>query len=102
MEQVVDMVGEYISPDILSNLGSMLGTRFQRIGSIEDLNRTMDVANMAVDATPQDHPNRAIYLNNLGSWLGTQFKRIGSIEDFNHAVDIANMAVDATPQDYPD
>jgi methyl coenzyme M reductase subunit C-like uncharacterized protein (methanogenesis marker protein 7) len=101
MEQVIDMLREYITPHALSNLGAMLGRRFERTGSMDDLNRAVEVTNMAVDATPQDHPDRAACLNNLGSRLGTRFKRTGSIKDLNHAVDVAGMAVDATPQDYP-
>ncbi|PQE12949.1 TPR domain-containing protein [Rutstroemia sp. NJR-2017a BBW] len=102
MEQVVDIVGEYITPDILSNLGVVLGRRFERTGSIEDLNRAIDITDIAVDATPQDYPNRANYLSNLGSILGIRFEQTGSIEDLNRAVDITDIAVDTTPQNHPD
>ncbi|KMP08955.1 hypothetical protein CIHG_07123 [Coccidioides immitis H538.4] len=40
----------------LSSLGKQLGRRFERTGSMEDLNRAVDVADMAVKATPQDPP----------------------------------------------
>ncbi len=80
----------------------MLGTQFEQTGSIDDLNRAVDVASQAVDATPQDHPNRARWLNNLGIRLGNRFERTGSIDDLNRAIDIASQAVDATPQDHPD
>ncbi|KAK3311914.1 hypothetical protein B0H66DRAFT_448391, partial [Apodospora peruviana] len=72
----------------LNTLGIRLGGRFQRMGSMDDLNRAVDVAAMAVDVTPEDHPNRAIYLNNLGNSLGTRFKRTGSMDDLNRAVDV--------------
>ncbi|RYP55467.1 hypothetical protein DL770_010905 [Monosporascus sp. CRB-9-2] len=75
----------------------MLGMRFERTGSIADLNRAVDVADMAVDSTPQDHPDRAGWLNNLGNLLSKRFKQTGSIADLNRADDVANMAVDATP-----
>ncbi|KAK6356066.1 hypothetical protein TWF718_000440 [Orbilia javanica] len=86
----------------LNNLGSRLGTRFDRTGSINDLNRAVEAADMAINATPQDHPNRAACLNNLGNGLGTRFDRTGSINDLNRAVEAADMAVNATPQDHPD
>ncbi|KAK0729584.1 CHAT domain-containing protein [Lasiosphaeris hirsuta] len=102
MEQGLERGGAYIEPGMLSNLGAMLSMQFKRAGSIDDLNRAVDVTSMAVDATPQDHPDRAGYLNNLGNRLGTRFGRTGSIDDLNRAVDVTSMAVDATPQDHPD
>jgi len=102
MEQVLEVSGAYIEPGMLGNLGAMLGMRFERTGSMDDLNRAVDAATMAVDATPQDHPDRAGRLNNLGNLLGTRFERTGSMDDLNRAVDAATMAVDATPQDHPD
>ena len=102
MEQIIDMVGEYIMPYILSNLGAMLGRRFQQTGSMDDLNKAVNVSDMAVEATPQDHPDRASCLNNLGNWLGRRFQRTGSMDDLNKAVNVSDMAVEATPQDHPD
>ncbi|RYP32700.1 hypothetical protein DL768_011129 [Monosporascus sp. mg162] len=80
----------------------MLGRRFERTGSMDNFNRAVDVVDMAVNATLQDHPDRAAILSNLGSWLGSRFERTGSIDDLNRAVDVADMAVNATPQDHPD
>ncbi|KAL7918917.1 CHAT domain-containing protein [Trichoderma austrokoningii] len=68
---------------MLSNLGSMLGRRFERTGSMDDLNRAVSVASDAVDATPHDHPHRAACLNNLGNRLGRRFERTGSLDDLN-------------------
>ncbi|RYP62375.1 hypothetical protein DL770_009601 [Monosporascus sp. CRB-9-2] len=62
----------------------------------------MEDAEMAVSATPEDHPNRAGRLNNLGIMLCRRFERTSSMADLNRAVDIASMAVEATPQDHPD
>ncbi|KAK0611676.1 CHAT domain-containing protein [Immersiella caudata] len=101
LQQALKLGGAYFEPGILSNLGAMLGQLFEHTGSIDDLNRAVDFTTMAVDATPQNDPDRAGYLINLGSWLGTRFDRTGSIDDLNRAVDIATMAVDTTPQDHP-
>jgi hypothetical protein len=102
MEQVVDIVGEYITPDMLNILGVMLSKQFEHTGSIENLNRAVDVTDMVIDTIPQDHPDRAGYLSNLGVILGRRFERTGSIEDINRAIDITDMAVDTIPQDHPD
>ncbi|KAK6495590.1 hypothetical protein TWF481_002638 [Arthrobotrys musiformis] len=82
----VDLAGEYITPRILKNLAVMLGTRFNRTGSMDDLDRAVEVANMAVDATSQDHPDRAGRLNNLGYYLERQFERTESMDDLNRAL----------------
>jgi tetratricopeptide (TPR) repeat protein len=65
-------------------------------GSIDDLNRAVDVADMA---TPQDHLDRAGWLSILEAiTLG----QTGSIDDLNRAIEVADIAVDAMPQDHPD
>ncbi|KAI3326476.1 CHAT domain-containing protein [Xylariaceae sp. AK1471] len=102
MDQAMKMAGRYIQPYMMSNLGAFLGMRFDRTGSIDDLNRAVNVADQAVNATPADHPDRAMYLNNLGNRLGTRFERTGSINDLNRAVYVADQAVNATPIDHPD
>ncbi|RYP80093.1 hypothetical protein DL770_006376 [Monosporascus sp. CRB-9-2] len=51
------------------DLTVMLGRRFERTGSMDDLNRAVDIADMALNATPQDHPDRTSRLSNLGIWL---------------------------------
>jgi hypothetical protein len=43
------MAGVYIQPLMLSNLGAFLGMRFERTGSINDLNRAVDVVDQTVD-----------------------------------------------------
>ncbi|KAH8796745.1 CHAT domain-containing protein [Hyaloscypha finlandica] len=67
-----------------------------------DLDRAIEVADMAVDATPLDHPDRARRWNNLGNLLGSRFEQTGSMKDLNRAIDVINIAIDATPQDHPD
>jgi Tfp pilus assembly protein PilF len=69
---------------------------------MEDLNHAVDVASMAVGATPQGHPDRAGRLNILGILLYRRFKQTGLIEDLNRGTDIADLAVNATSQDHPD
>ncbi|KAL8310416.1 hypothetical protein RB597_010314 [Gaeumannomyces tritici] len=101
MEWAVDIGGGSIQPDILNNLGAMLGMRFQLTESMDDINRAVKVADMAVDATPQNHPDRASRLSNLGNWLGMRFQLTESMDDINRAVEVANTAVNATPQNHP-
>ncbi|RYP05472.1 hypothetical protein DL765_009836 [Monosporascus sp. GIB2] len=53
--------------------------RFARTGDISDLEEAIGVAREAVDATPQDHPDRAGRLNNLGVRLGNRYSRTGAM-----------------------
>ncbi|XP_044716527.1 uncharacterized protein HRG_10059 [Hirsutella rhossiliensis] len=69
---------------------------------MDDLSRAVEVADMAVAATPQDHPDLARRLSNLGNNLGRRFERTDSMDDLDHAIEVADMAVAATPQDHPD
>jgi len=100
MEQEIEMAGKHILPHMLSNLGIMLSRRFERTGSIDDLNRAVDVAEQAVNATPEDHPNRAGRLNNLENLLTTQFERTGSLYNPNRDFYVADRAVNTTPVDH--
>jgi len=84
-----------------SKIAAVIGNRFKRTGSIDDLNRAVNVASKVVDTTPQDHSDRASYLNSLGNLFGSLFQRTGSIDDLNLAVNIASMAVDTTLQGHP-
>jgi hypothetical protein len=67
----------------LNNLGSKLESRFERTGSMEDLEEASQRAGQAVSATPDDHPNLAGMLNNQ---LESRFGRTGRIEDAIKAI----------------
>ncbi|KAK4068325.1 hypothetical protein Purlil1_13828 [Purpureocillium lilacinum] len=79
-----------------------LGERFERTGSMDDLNRAVDIASQAVEATPQDDADRARQLEDLGIMLAKRFDRTESIDYLNLAIKITGHAVEATPHDHPD
>jgi hypothetical protein len=62
-------------PGRLSNLGTLLRTRFGRTGEQADLDQAISLLSEAVDATPADHPGRSPMLSNLGAALRAQFGR---------------------------
>ena len=56
-----------------------------------------------MDATPVDHPDRAVRQSNLGLILRIRsFERTGVAADLDEAVEVSRAAVDATPVDHPD
>ena len=63
-----------------------LQNRFERTGSMDDLNRAITMNEQAVTSTPEDHPNRGRTLNNFGSALQSRFERTGSMDDLNRAI----------------
>ena len=85
----------------LNNLGVALQTRFERIGSIEDLDRAIVTNEKAVETAPDGHPNRAMYLNNFGNALQIRFERTGSMDDLGHAIMANKQAVESNPVDHP-
>ena len=86
---------------ILSNLGSALATRFQRMGVAGDLDAGIACLCEAVQATPADHPDRTGFLSNLGTALFTRFQRAGVAGDLDAAIGYLREAVQATPADHP-
>ncbi|KAK1993567.1 hypothetical protein LX36DRAFT_729603 [Colletotrichum falcatum] len=106
----------------LNSLGNRLGNRYWRTGSTEDLEESITITREAVNATPEDHPHRAILLNSLGNrlgnryWrtgstedledlgnrLGNRYWRTGSTEDLEESITITREALKATPDDHPD
>ena len=85
----------------LNNLGIALQSRFERTGSMDDLDRAITTNEQAVASTPDDHPNRAMYLNNLGNALQRRFERTGSMDDLDRAITTNEQAVASTPDDHP-
>ena len=68
---------------------------------MEDLSRTIDVQEKAVQVTSEDHPDLPMWLNNLGISLRNRYLRQGSMEDLSRAIDVQEKAVQATPEDHP-
>ena len=68
---------------------------------MDDLDRAIVTKEQAVESTPVDHPDHAIYLNNLGNALQSRFERTGSMDDLDRAIVIKEQAVESTPVDHP-
>ena len=65
----------------------------------DQLEETIRIEHSAVNATPNDHPDRALHLNRLGIKLYELFIRTKAISDLDEAIRIGQAAVDATPND---
>jgi tetratricopeptide (TPR) repeat protein len=85
----------------LCNLAVALQARFERTGTLADLDAAVGHLRAAVAVTPADHPNRTLYLSNLGNALRARFQRTGGPEDLNGAIEAGQAAVAAAPAGDP-
>lgn len=101
---------------LLDDLGDLLYKSFLRTGSISDLDESKRVKKASVDAlkddleeairiehsavnaTPENHPDRTLHLHNLGNKLFELFLRTKAISDLEEAIRIGQAAIDATPE----
>ncbi|KAJ7835224.1 CHAT domain-containing protein [Mycena leptocephala] len=87
---------------MLNNLGNSLLTRFEQLGDLDDLNKSVSIREDAVCLTPDGHPEKPSLLNNLGNSLLTWFEQLGDLEDLNKSVLSTEDAVHLTPDGHPD
>ena len=86
----------------LSNLGTALHDRFERTGTLDDLDRAIETGEQAVAATPEDHPNRPMYLSNLGVALAPGSSGPGRRTIWTARSRSASRRWPPPPKDHPD
>ncbi|KAJ6545703.1 CHAT domain-containing protein [Mycena capillaripes] len=80
-----------------ADLGRSLQRRFERLGSLKDINRSILIFESAITLTPDDNPDRPSLLNNLGTSLLSRFKRLGGLDYLNQSILRLEAAITATP-----
>lgn len=101
IEQTLAVGGECLQPLVLGDLGAMLYKRFQRTGSLDDLNRAIDAVGQAIDATSEGISDQALYLRTLGTWLRTRYERTALVGDLNRSVEVSSPAANNENNDMP-
>ncbi|KAJ7799593.1 hypothetical protein B0H14DRAFT_3787655 [Mycena olivaceomarginata] len=86
----------------LADLGTSLRCHFERLGSLLDINQSVEMLEDAVQLTPDGHPDKPSRLNNLGNSLSRRFERLGDLSDINKSVLMFEDAVKLTPDGHPD
>lgn len=99
-ELEVSTASSYVKPTTSVILGILLNQRFEHTGSMDDLNRAINLMRNAADATTHDDRDHAMFLSSLGSMLGDRFERTGSMDDLNQAISLTNEAANATHDDH--
>ena len=74
--------------------------RFERTGSIEDIDHAIEVLEQAVILT-MDHPHHAVALGHLGNAFLGRFERMGVERDLDRAIETLKQAEKLTPTDNP-
>ncbi|KID67874.1 TPR Domain containing protein, partial [Metarhizium brunneum ARSEF 3297] len=82
-------------------LAACLSRRFERGGSMKDLDRGVQLLRNAVSLMPTDYPHRGQTLNNLGAMLGLKHGMTKSAADLDDAIEATGKALEALPSDHP-
>ncbi|KAJ7110498.1 hypothetical protein C8R44DRAFT_742976 [Mycena epipterygia] len=85
----------------LADLGNCLQDRFERLGSLPDINQSVVMLEAAVVRTPDGHPDMPVMLSNLGVSLQHRFERLGDLSDLNKSIMMFEDAVQLTPDGHP-
>jgi hypothetical protein len=83
-------------PSRFSNLGISLLARFDRLGDLDDLNKSILVLKDAIGLTPDGHPSKPSYLNNLARCLVRRFAHLGDHADLQQTILHASSAAQST------
>ena len=86
----------------MSNLGTYLGSRYDRTGNLQDLQAAINYAERSMETVQDNHPDRAARLKDLSGHLGRQYEWSGNLQDLEAAaINHAEAAVNAKPEDLP-
>ena len=87
----------------MSGLARALWYRFERTGSMVDLNEAISMDREALSLRPTSHPDRPLSLNNLGLRLWDRFRRTGSMAmtDLEEAISIHRESLSLCPTPHP-
>lgn len=83
----------------LCNVGSLLGERHERTGSVEDLHEAIFFTQRALQATPPDNDDRHQILNNLATKLVRRYRLTSSKDDLESAIAMLSEATAMSAQD---
>ncbi|KAJ7077447.1 CHAT domain-containing protein [Mycena epipterygia] len=85
----------------LTDLGNSLFLRFQWLGDLSNLNKSIMMCEDAVQLTPDGHPDKPGRMGNLGNSLFCRFEQLGDLSDLNKSIMMCEDAVQLTPDGHP-
>jgi tetratricopeptide (TPR) repeat protein len=87
--------------DWSSNLSNSLQRRLERLGTLDDLKRSVQASRRAVEEAAADRPC-AKHLSNLAIALRTRYEGLGEPRDLDQGVEIGRRAISSVAPDDPD
>ncbi|KAI1361962.1 CHAT domain-containing protein [Xylaria arbuscula] len=92
-------------PEFLSGqhdeLGDTFKTRYEKLGTIADLEDSVKHFQSAINATPEGHEELSPRLMNLGSMFGNRYLRLGDLADIEKSLSFNQRSLKATAADSP-
>ncbi|KAF8178380.1 CHAT domain-containing protein [Mycena galopus ATCC 62051] len=85
----------------LEDLETALYSRFEQLGDLNDLDRSLLIQQNVLSLTPDGHPNKLLRLNNLVRSLHTRFTQLGDLNDLTKSLEIQQDVVTLTLDDNP-
>jgi hypothetical protein len=73
-------------PLVLGNFGNSLLARFERLGDLGDLDKSVSMLNDVVCLTPDGHPDKPSQLIHLGNTLMQRFQKLSIESDLDNAI----------------
>jgi len=86
---------------LYSDWGEMLSSRYERTGCLDDLTKSIELNEIAVNLTPEDNPQRSSFLHRLCNALQNRFEETKSMEDINRAIEGRTEIINRTHDDDP-
>jgi tetratricopeptide (TPR) repeat protein len=68
---------------------------------MDDLDRAIEINDLAVASLPNNHIDLSMYLNNSALALRVRFERTGVVDDIDKAILICDKAIGSMPNDHP-
>ncbi|CAE6526603.1 unnamed protein product, partial [Rhizoctonia solani] len=89
-------------PRRLSNLAASYANRYQRLGQLEDLDKSLEFDSRALALTPDDHPDMPSRLADLAVSYTDRYRRLGALDDLEKSLAHRTRALELTPDGHPD
>jgi tetratricopeptide (TPR) repeat protein len=105
LKGVVNALKSSPSPNkavLLKFIGNTLRSRYERSGSIHDLDLAIETTEEGLRSLPDNHPDRPSFLNNSGVALLQRYRHNGSLDDLETSIRMKQMAVNTIADDHPD
>ncbi|KAF8542386.1 CHAT domain-containing protein [Trichophaea hybrida] len=85
-----------------NDLSRMLNMRYILTANLDDLEKAIELLELAVAAISPDEPNRVPIMINLSTLLSSRFERIGDLNDLQQALLLAEEVLAGTSLDHHD